>query len=263
MVELGPEFRERVKMPESTRGTELYDKALDEDVFNHSKFKHYRKERRLVVEGEGKRLTDIENRLLLALEGKLNRIRNVSELCDIAIGEGYSPKLVKWHISQLRRKVEQNPKKPEIIITRRGSGYMIIDPSREVPVGDNAEGENDMEIVHFYHGLTYYPERSMGVVNGQETLLTSMENKLLDLLNRCVNRDVTLEEFRTHLWKDETEVNTGAIIKWHISHLRRKLWLDERKHEDSYKHPYIREVRGVGYRLVDPSKMENSNSSAT
>ena len=40
-----------------------------------------------------------------------------------------SEDLVKWHFGYLRRKIELNPEKPELIVTRRGFGYVYAVPA--------------------------------------------------------------------------------------------------------------------------------------
>jgi len=40
-----------------------------------------------------------------------------------------SEDLVKWHVGHLRRKIELNPEKPELVITRRGFGYVYARPA--------------------------------------------------------------------------------------------------------------------------------------
>ena len=68
-------------------------------------------------------LRDIKILRLLA-ENK-NKIVDRNTLLDVAWGEHIMPesRTVDWHISQLRKKVEPDPKNPTIIQTVHGVGY--------------------------------------------------------------------------------------------------------------------------------------------
>ena len=73
------------------------------------------------------KLTKIE---FLLLELLVKTWEIVSRLTILKNIWGYTPqrydvRLVDVHISRLRLKLEDNPRKPELILTRRGLGYMF------------------------------------------------------------------------------------------------------------------------------------------
>ena len=75
------------------------------------------------------KLTKIEFLLLELLVRNMGEI--VSRLTILKNIWGYTPqryddvRLVDVHISRLRLKLEDNPRKPELILTSRGLGYMF------------------------------------------------------------------------------------------------------------------------------------------
>jgi DNA-binding response OmpR family regulator len=122
----------RGKTPELIEGVTIYDRSLRGAVRYYSKFIHNLELRTVVVEnGEEKRLSPTENRLLTELGERPYRLRYTSELVRKVFGEERSMKNLQWYISSLRKKVEPDPKHPEIIINVRSQGYMLNDSSKE------------------------------------------------------------------------------------------------------------------------------------
>ena len=74
---------------------------------------------------DGVYLTEGENKLLLKLINKKNKIVLREELSDTAIDENELRK-VDVQITRLRQKIEENPKQPNFIKTIRGKGYKLI-----------------------------------------------------------------------------------------------------------------------------------------
>ena len=68
-------------------------------------------------------LRDIK--ILQLLESKKNQVIDRDTLLDLCWGSHIMPesRTVDWHISQLRKKIETDPNKPEIIQTVHGAGY--------------------------------------------------------------------------------------------------------------------------------------------
>lgn len=68
--------------------------------------------------------------LLLALVERPQRVLNRDQLLDLARGRSAVPfdRSVDVQISRLRKKIEPDPKNPEIIKTVRGGGYMLASP---------------------------------------------------------------------------------------------------------------------------------------
>lgn len=75
-------------------------------------------------------LTLKELRLLAYLTQRAGRVVSVPELLRGVWGSlHYSEESVKWHIASLRRKIEEDPHRPKLIITIWGSGYRYDKPS--------------------------------------------------------------------------------------------------------------------------------------
>mgnify|MGYP001582196297 CR=1 FL=1 len=76
-------------------------------------------------------LTPKELRLLVYLTQKAGKVVSVQELLQGVWGSPYySEESVKWHIASLRRKIEQDPHDPKLIVTVWGSGYRYDKPIR-------------------------------------------------------------------------------------------------------------------------------------
>jgi len=80
--------------------------------------------REVTVNGEAVELTPTQMRLLQVLMEQPNRVFSTDELLDLVWDyEQYDPHLVETHISNLRNRIEDDPKKPTRIITVRSFGY--------------------------------------------------------------------------------------------------------------------------------------------
>ncbi|SHE68125.1 DNA-binding response regulator, OmpR family, contains REC and winged-helix (wHTH) domain [Seinonella peptonophila] len=92
----------------------------------------YPDEGRIIVNGEEIPHTAKEFELLTFFCKHPNRIFTTNQLYETVWGYSYvgDEKTVVMHISKLRKKIELNPKKPQIIVNLRGLGYKFIPPSR-------------------------------------------------------------------------------------------------------------------------------------
>ncbi len=65
--------------------------------------------------------------LLAAFAEHAQQVVSREQLLDLAHGRGAAPfdRTIDIQVSRLRRKLEQDPKKPELIVTVRGGGYMF------------------------------------------------------------------------------------------------------------------------------------------
>ncbi len=73
-------------------------------------------------------LTAKEHAILLTLCRNAGRIVTIDALCEAAWGDnpyGYENSLMA-HIRRIREKIEENPSKPESLITVKGLGYKLI-----------------------------------------------------------------------------------------------------------------------------------------
>ncbi len=86
--------------------------------------------RRLVARGaEEIHLTPIEYDLLKALVAHPGRVLTHRAMIQEVWGPGYGEShLLRVHIAALRRKIERNPREPELIETVTGVGYRLREP---------------------------------------------------------------------------------------------------------------------------------------
>ncbi|MBE9554219.1 MAG: response regulator [Proteobacteria bacterium] len=78
--------------------------------------------------GEEIQLTSMEYDLLHVLAGNANRVLNRDQLLDLSHSQNSDPfdRSIDVRISRLRRKIETDPSKPQILKTIRGAGYMFV-----------------------------------------------------------------------------------------------------------------------------------------
>lgn len=75
-------------------------------------------------------LTPTEYKILTLLVKRAGEPVPPQQLLRRVWGPEYdSEDLVKWHVGHLRRKIELNPEKPELVVTRRGFGYVYAAPA--------------------------------------------------------------------------------------------------------------------------------------
>lgn len=83
------------------------------------------------VRDEKADLTPKELRLLMYLTQRTGKVVSVQELLQGVWGSThYSEESVKWHVASLRRKIEEDPHDPKLIVTVWGSGYRYDKPTR-------------------------------------------------------------------------------------------------------------------------------------
>jgi len=87
----------------------------------------------LSVAGERVHLTQAEYRILALLARNPRRVVSRDELMDATAGRDWEPfdRSIDVHISNLRRKIDPDPKQPSLIRTVRSAGYMLV-PQRGV-----------------------------------------------------------------------------------------------------------------------------------
>jgi DNA-binding response OmpR family regulator len=86
--------------------------------------------RSVSVRGEGVSLTPLEFRLLSVLTEHAGQVLSRQQLIDLVWGRAYesSGDPVKIYIGYLRKKIEADPKDPELVETVRGFGYRYSRP---------------------------------------------------------------------------------------------------------------------------------------
>lgn len=85
--------------------------------------------RRVAVHGEDCDLTSTEFELLVTLARQPGRIYTRAQLLDAVHGVSFDSyeRSVDAHVKNIRRKIEMNPRKPELVLTVYGVGYKFSD----------------------------------------------------------------------------------------------------------------------------------------
>ncbi|API90819.1 MULTISPECIES: response regulator transcription factor [Bacillota] len=94
--------------------------------------------------------------------------------------------------------------------------------------------------------LTVFPERYEAEMAGKVITFTRKEFELLYYLAKNKGKVISRDQLLSGVW-DYDFVGDTRIVDVHISHLRDKI------EPDSKKPVYIKTVRGLGYKLEDPS----------
>ena len=82
-------------------------------------------------------LRPTEFRLLTFLALNSDRVITHDELLERVWGtDSGSLDSVKWYVASLRKKVEQDPQNPQLIVSVRGLGYRYLAPEEESPAGE-------------------------------------------------------------------------------------------------------------------------------
>ena len=78
-------------------------------------------------------LSPIEYKLLLFFISNANTVLSRTQIASAVWGNttGATLRIIDTHISNLRKKIEENPKEPEMLTTIRGFGYLFKSQSAE------------------------------------------------------------------------------------------------------------------------------------
>jgi two-component system phosphate regulon response regulator OmpR len=84
--------------------------------------------RLLRADGTELALTAMEFDLLAAFAANPNRVLSRDRLLELAHNRGSEPfdRSIDVRVARIRRKIERDPEKPELIKTMRGAGYMFV-----------------------------------------------------------------------------------------------------------------------------------------
>lgn len=108
----------------SAQQSQSVDELVQDSVFT---IQHDR--RAILVQGERVVLTPLEFRLLTHLVKHPRHVFGFQELLrDVWDDEEGSPDVVRRYVHQLRKKVEETPETPQLIVTKRGFGYSYEPP---------------------------------------------------------------------------------------------------------------------------------------
>ncbi|MBI2859228.1 MAG: response regulator transcription factor [Chloroflexi bacterium] len=109
----------RAKLPASETSSAYSDGLVSLDHGQHEAY----------VRGQKVSLTPTEYRLLSYLVQHRGQVVTQQQLWDSVWGwDAGSLDSVKWHVSYLRKKIEENPENPQLVITVRGVGYRYQPP---------------------------------------------------------------------------------------------------------------------------------------
>lgn len=83
---------------------------------------------KVMVGGRTVHLSPIEFKLIYVLASKVDKVFSTNELLGRVWGTEYvgEPQVVYVHLRGLRKKLEENPSKPERLVTVRGVGYKLV-----------------------------------------------------------------------------------------------------------------------------------------
>lgn len=91
-------------------------------------------------------------------------------------------------------------------------------------------------------GLTLDTDSKLVYVDGEETRLTPIEYKILELLCKNPNRVFSADEIYSRVWNEEAAVNDNTIAV-HIRHIREKIEINPKEPQ------YLKVVWGIGYKI--------------
>ena len=86
--------------------------------------------RRVTKRGEAVHLTPIEYRLITELARNAGKVLTHTHLLRQVWGPGYTQQshYLRVYMTQLRRKLEDDPARPKFLVTEAGVGYRLVEP---------------------------------------------------------------------------------------------------------------------------------------
>lgn len=99
----------------------------DEIVYNYKNLYLYENSMKLIKDGQDIPLTTAEYKILYVLFAHKGQILTREQLVTLAYGDDYEgyDRNVDTFIKRIRQKIEENPKNPEILLTKYGAGYVF------------------------------------------------------------------------------------------------------------------------------------------
>jgi DNA-binding response OmpR family regulator len=122
------EFRSRVRA--LLRRASLAPPAGGSTTLEVGPLRIDRARRRVEVDGKAPELTYVEFELVGILAEQPGRVFSRADLLEKVWGSSQyrDPRTVDVHVRHIREKIEQDPAKPELILTVRGVGYRLREP---------------------------------------------------------------------------------------------------------------------------------------
>ena len=111
------------------RHREALAKHADEPVLSVDALRIDLARREVTVGDREVRLTATEYRLLVLLARNAGRVLTHRQILQDVWGPGHAGEThtVRVHMAELRKKIEENPARPRILITEPGVGYRLRD----------------------------------------------------------------------------------------------------------------------------------------
>lgn len=104
----------------------IYNES-EEIVYQYSDISLHTKGRKLFKGNKEISITSAEYKLLFALFKNKGQVLTREQIISLAYGDDYEgyDRNIDSYIKKIRQKIEDNPKKPEILITKYGAGYVF------------------------------------------------------------------------------------------------------------------------------------------
>ena len=101
--------------------------GLDEIVYRYKDLELHSKSMKLLKKGEVVELTSIEFNLLFTLVKNKGQVLSREKLMHLSFGNEYDgyDRNIDSYVKRIRQKIEDNPKHPELLITKYGAGYVF------------------------------------------------------------------------------------------------------------------------------------------
>jgi len=99
----------------------------NEIIYGFQGLKLHSKSMKLYKDDEEIELTSVEFNLLLTLFKNKGQVFSREQLINLSFGNEYDgyDRNIDSYIKRIRKKIEDNPKKPKFLVTKYGSGYMF------------------------------------------------------------------------------------------------------------------------------------------
>ena len=99
----------------------------DEIIYRHKDLELYTKSMKLFKDKEEIELTSVEYRLLLIMFKNIGQILSREQLINLAFGQGYEgyDRNIDTYIKRIRKKIEDDPKQPALLVSKYGTGYVF------------------------------------------------------------------------------------------------------------------------------------------
>lgn len=110
---------------------DLSEKPQQADFYHHRLFTYNYKGKCVDLGDQTVHLTPREASLLEFLLDRPNKLFESTAILESVFGQDYSPGMVKVYMRYLRRKIEPDPKSPQIFMNIHGQGYYLADPDRD------------------------------------------------------------------------------------------------------------------------------------